>query len=185
MGHGSGHSTLTRRGFLAFAAPAIVTATSLSGIARAAVPKDRRLSLLNLHTGEKLTTVYFAEGDYQQAGLAEINHILRDWRSGEVYPMEVGLIDMLHGLHQRMESGAPFHIISGYRSPKTNAKLRSKSNGVAKRSLHMRGMAADISLPDRDLDALRETAIGMKAGGVGIYRKSGFVHVDTGRVRFW
>lgn len=185
MGSGRKRGLLGRRGFLALGAPAIVASTSLSGIARAALPPDRRLSIYNIHTGEKLTSVYYAEGDYQQASLAELNHILRDWRTEEVYPMEPGVLDFLHDLHGRMESSEPFHLISGYRSPKTNAKLREKSNGVAKRSLHMRGMATDIALPGRDLMALRQTALAMKRGGVGLYRKSGFIHVDIGRVRFW
>ncbi len=185
MGLEADRKILSRRRFIAIAAPAVVCATSLSGVARAATPADRRLKLYSIHTGEKLTTVYFAEGQYQQAGLAEVNHILRDWRTDEVHGMDHGLLDFLHDLHGRMDSSEAFHIISGYRSPKTNSKLASKSNGVAKKSLHMRGMAADVALPKRDLKLLRETALGMKRGGVGFYPKSGFIHVDTGRVRFW
>ena len=185
MGLAAGSKALSRRRFIALAAPAVVCATSLSGVVQAAVPRDRRLKLYSIHTGEKLTSVYFADGEYQQAGLAEIYHILRDWRTDEVHAMDTGLLDFLHDLHVRMDGSGPFHIISGYRSPKTNAKLRDKSKGVAKKSLHMRGMASDVALPDRDLKQLRETALAMKRGGVGYYAKSGFIHVDTGRVRFW
>ena len=185
MGLGADRKLLSRRRFLATAAPAVVCAGTLSGVARAATAPDRRLAFYHLHTHEQLSTVYFADGDYQQAGLAEINHILRDWRTDEVHGMDLGLLDFLHDLHRRMDSSEPFHIISGYRSPKTNANLRSKGKGVAKKSLHMRGMAIDVALPDRDLRALRETALAMKHGGVGFYPKSGFIHVDTGRVRFW
>ena len=176
---------LGRRKFLALAAPAFVAASSLSGIARAAVYPEKLLSIYNIHTGEKLTTVYHADGAYQESALAELNHVLRDWRTDEVYQMDTGLLDFMHDLHVKMDSAEPFHIISGYRSPKTNAKLRNKSKGVAKRSFHMRGMAADIALPGRDLLALRKTALDMQRGGVGLYTKSGFIHVDTGRVRFW
>lgn len=185
MSFGGSGKPLGRRGFLALAAPAIVAASSLPGIARAALVPERLLSIYNIHTGEKLTTVYHADGVYLEAALAELNHVLRDWRTDEVYPMETGLLDFLHDLHVKMDSAEPFHIISGYRSPKTNAKLRNKSKGVAKRSLHMRGMAADIALPGRDIVALRKAALDMKRGGVGLYKKSGFIHVDTGRVRFW
>ena len=185
MSFGADRKGLSRRRFLALTAPAVVCATSLSGIARAAVPSDRRLKLYNIHTGEQLTTVYFAEGNYQRDGLAEINHILRDWRTEEVHAMDHGLLDFMHDLHARMDSSEPFHIISGYRSPKTNAKLNAKSKGVAKKSLHMRGMASDVALPKRDIGKLREVALSMKRGGVGFYPKSGFIHVDTGRVRFW
>ena len=185
MSSGRQRGQLCRRGFLALAAPAVVAASSLSGVARAALVPERMISLYSIHTGEKLTTIYHADGAYQEASLSELNHILRDWRTDEVYPMETGLLDFLHDLHVKMDSSEPFHIISGYRSPKTNAKLRNKSKGVAKRSLHMRGMAVDISLPDRDLLALHRTAKSMQRGGVGLYRKSEFIHVDIGRVRSW
>ncbi len=177
--------SLTRRRILTLAAPAVLTLTPLTRGARAAVGPERRLSLYNIHTGERLSQVYWDDGDYIAPALAEIDGILRDWRTEEKAAMNRDLLDFLNDLHSVMETSEPFHIISGYRSPKTNAKLRDKSKGVARKSLHMRAMAADIALPGRKLEWLREAALSMKRGGVGMYRKSGFIHVDVGRVRFW
>ena len=177
--------SLTRRRLLALGAPALLMLSPLAKAAQAAVAPERQLSFYNIHTGEKLSRVYWAEGRYIDPALQEIDVILRDWRTDEVAPMNRDLLDLLHDLHASMDSREPFHVISGYRSPKTNAKLRQKSNGVAKKSLHMRGMAIDVALPGRKLEHLRQAAIDLKSGGVGIYRKSGFIHVDVGRVRFW
>jgi uncharacterized protein YcbK (DUF882 family) len=110
---------------------------------------------------------------------------LRDFRSGDVAPIDRQLLDLLVELHRRSGSRKPFQIISGYRSPKTNAVLASASSGVAKHSMHMEAKAIDIRLSDVMLRDLRDTAIGMQAGGVGFYPRSDFVHVDTGRVRRW
>jgi len=150
-----------------------------------AAPDRRALAMHNLHTGESLETVYWSSGTYVSDGLAEIDHLLRDHRAEEVGHMDPQLLDQLHALHRRTRSKRELHIISGYRSPATNAKLRANSNGVAKRSLHMQGRAIDIRLPGFDTAELRRVALEMKAGGVGYYRKSDFIHVDTGRVRFW
>ena len=146
---------------------------------------EREISFHNLHTGETLTRTYWAAGAYGPEALTEIDAILRDWRTGDVHPMEPELLDFLHDLRLAMDSSEPFHVISGYRSPKTNAKLAAASSGVAKKSLHMRGMAIDVSLPGRELADLRQAAIGLQRGGVGFYPKSGFIHVDIGRVRSW
>lgn len=145
----------------------------------------RSLSLFNLHTGEKLTATYWEPGGYVMDALSSIWRVLRDWRTDEVVPMDPRLLDLLHNLHGKMETSQPFQVVSGYRSPKTNALLRSESGGVAKRSMHMRGMAADIAIEGRDIRDLHKAALSMKAGGVGIYSRIGFVHVDTGRVRRW
>jgi uncharacterized protein YcbK (DUF882 family) len=99
--------------------------------------------------------------------------------------MDVKLLDLLTELHRQTGSKQPFQIISGYRSPKTNASLAAESNGVAKHSMHLEGRAIDIRLADVNLRDLRNTAVAMKRGGVGIYPSSNFVHVDTGRVRTW
>ena len=181
---------LTRRGFLgglAAGGAALATTMLIPGVAFAAkeLPNTRSLGFRNLHTGEETAATYLRDGVLQPEGLQSLNHVLRDWRTGEVWDMDPKLLDLLYALRRRLDSKAPFELISGYRSPKTNAKLASNSNGVAKRSLHMRGMATDIRLPERDLLALHKTARAMQAGGVGLYSKSGFVHVDTGRVRFW
>jgi uncharacterized protein YcbK (DUF882 family) len=145
----------------------------------------RKLSFKHLHTGERLTTTFWAEGRYRPDAMAELQYLLRDWRNGLEHPIDQQLYDLLYALRHRLDSAEPFEIISAYRSPETNAALRKNSNGVAKRSLHMDGMAIDIHLPGRRLDALRDAAWAMQRGGVGYYPKSGFVHVDTGRVRRW
>jgi uncharacterized protein YcbK (DUF882 family) len=110
---------------------------------------------------------------------------MRDFRTGEVHVIEPGLLDLLHALHGKLDSRRPFEIISGYRSPKTNAALAENSSAVAKKSLHMKGMAIDINLGDVKLKNLRKAAIALKQGGVGYYPNSNFVHVDIGRVRSW
>ncbi|UCE90207.1 MAG: DUF882 domain-containing protein [Pseudomonadota bacterium] len=148
-------------------------------------PEERSLALRNLHTGEHIREVYWSDGGYLEEGLATINHALRDHRSGEVYAVDHNLLDILHLLHRSVEGRREFEVISGYRSPSTNAKLRSKSGGVARRSLHMQGKAIDIRLPGCNLAQLRKAALAMRAGGVGYYPESNFIHVDTGRVRRW
>lgn len=153
----------------------------------AAVPKERprSLSLYNLHTSEKLKATYWADGDYIAEELSAIDHLLRDFRSGEVARIDVNLLDLLNSLHERMDSAEPFNVISGYRSPKTNAALAQAGRGVAKRSLHMQGMAIDIRLPGRRLRQLHGAAKDLRGGGVGYYPGPDFVHLDVGRVRYW
>ncbi|MDP6706803.1 MAG: DUF882 domain-containing protein [Alphaproteobacteria bacterium] len=180
-----GRALYSRRGLLALGLPAVVAVTPLGALARTRPARPRSLKFRHLHTGETLSTVYHADGRYQKDGLKEINWILRDWRTDEQAAMDHRLLDLLHRLHQVMDSTEPFEIISGYRSSKTNKMLANKSRGVAKKSLHMRAMAADISLPGRDLENLYWAARTLKRGGTGFYAKSGFIHVDCGRVRFW
>jgi uncharacterized protein YcbK (DUF882 family) len=145
----------------------------------------RHLSFANLHTGENLTAVYWSNGTYQRNAVAEINHLLRDFRTGDVHPIDLHLLDLLHVLQRKVKSQSAFQVISGYRSPATNAKLASASSGVARRSYHMKGMAIDVALEDRKLSSLRDAALALRAGGVGYYPKPGFVHVDVGPVRSW
>ncbi|MCP5367202.1 MAG: DUF882 domain-containing protein [Hyphomicrobiales bacterium] len=151
----------------------------------AAAAGDRTLAYLNLHTGEKVTATYWADGAYLDDGLGEMDRVLRDFRTGEVTDMDRRLYDLLHALRRRLDTDAPFHVISGYRSPRTNAALAQAGGGVAKRSLHMRGMAIDIRVPGRSLKALHRAARSLRGGGVGLYPRSNFVHVDVGRVRYW
>lgn len=180
---------LSRRRFLRGVLAGGSTVLALGGPGRAlasiADEGERLISLVNTHTGEQLTTGYFRSGDYCQESLAALNHILRDHRSGEVAPIDPHLIDLLHDLARVADREPRFEVISGYRSPATNAMLNSRSNGVAKRSLHMEGRAIDVRLAGYRTDRLRDVALSLKSGGVGYYRKSDFVHVDTGRVRTW
>jgi len=173
----------TRRQFLSYSIAA-ATAIAAPAVARASTDA-RRLAFYNLHTGESLKRVFWASGRYVTEALHDINFVLRDFRNGQVKAIDPKLLDELYKLHAKLGSREPFNVISGYRSPETNTLLCKHSNGVAKKSLHMQGMAIDIALPDRDLKVVRKAALAMKAGGVGYYPKSGFVHLDTGRVRFW
>ncbi len=156
-----------------------------SGLARAAAHSERTLSFYNTHTGEQLKTCYWAGGDYLPEGIQEINAILRDHRTGDVYEMDRDLFDLLYVLQNQVENRQMFEIISGYRSPKTNAMLNKQSSGVAKRSYHMKGMAIDVRLNGCDLKQLHKAALSLKAGGVGYYPSSDFIHVDVGPVRRW
>lgn len=148
---------------------------------------EKYLSLYSQRTGETLRTVYWAEGEYLEDELKRINHMLRDFRTDDIHPIDTALLDTLHAIQSKMELSPKqeFHIISAYRSPRTNAMLRERGRGVAKNSYHMRGQAIDINLPNRDLNHIRKAALALKSGGVGYYPRSGFVHVDVGPVRTW
>jgi uncharacterized protein YcbK (DUF882 family) len=154
-------------------------------LAQAKTAPARSLSFYHTHTGEKLAITYYEQGDYHLDALAEASRFLRDFRTGEEHPIDRGLLDILHDVRLATESSGRFEVVSGYRSPNTNAALRAKSNGVAKRSLHMQGRAIDVRLTGVDTAQLREAALALRGGGVGYYPKSGFVHLDTGRVRQW
>ena len=167
---------------LAAAATGLVPATSWASQSPAG---ERTLAFYNTHTDEKLKATYFRGNGFDKGAIKDINFILRDFRTGDIHNMDLQLLDLLTELHRRTGSKQPFQIISGYRSPKTNATLAAESNGVAKHSMHLEGKAIDIRLADVNLRDLRNTAVGMKRGGVGIYPASNFVHVDTGRVRTW
>jgi uncharacterized protein YcbK (DUF882 family) len=189
--------SLPRRAFLRMGSGALISAigssVAIPALAQVAAPalmglkstECRTLALQSLHTGEKLKVDYWVEGNYLPDALASIDHVLRDHRTGDVHRMEPKLLDLLNALHGRLETNSGFQVISGYRSPKTNAMLHEKSSGVASKSLHMLGQAIDIRVPGCALDHLHQAALGMKAGGVGYYPKSDFVHVDVGRVRHW
>jgi uncharacterized protein YcbK (DUF882 family) len=184
---------LNRRRFLGLgavaAAGALVPSRAQAAVAsKAAAVPERVLSFFNTHTGERLKAAYCCGGVYQPDVLKDINHILRDFRANEIKPIDPKLLDLLHELGGTLETDSPFHIISGYRSPQTNALLRERGGahtGVASHSLHMDGKAIDIRLPGVKLDHLRAAARSLKLGGVGYYLASNFVYVDTGRVRFW
>jgi len=146
---------------------------------------ERSLAFYNTHTGEHLQAVYWAEGEYLPQGLADINHILRDHRNNEIKDMSPALLDLLYRINNAIDARQPFHIISGYRSPATNAMLAARSGGVAKHSMHLDGKATDIRVPGRELIHVRRAALMLQGGGVGYYPGSDFVHVDVGRVRQW
>ncbi|MES9898995.1 MAG: DUF882 domain-containing protein [Sedimenticola sp.] len=177
--------SLSRRRFLAGSSCIAAGLILPPSFTKAAVTPERRLSFHHTHTGEKLKVTYWADGVYVEDGLREVNLLLRDHRTGDAHTIDPELLNLLHRLQLQLDSNKPFHIISGYRSPKTNNMLRSRSGGVAKRSLHMDGKAIDIRLPGRDLRQLHRAAKAEKAGGVGLYAGSDFIHVDTGRVRYW
>jgi uncharacterized protein YcbK (DUF882 family) len=154
---------------------------------RASAGETRTLSLYNIHTKETLTVTFKRDGKYDDAALKKLNSFMRDWRAEEETKMDPALIDLIWTLHKELGSQQPISLISGYRSPKTNAALRAKGGGQAKKSQHMLGKAADIQFPDVTVKTLRNSALVEEVGGVGYYPTSGvpFVHVDTGRVRMW
>ena len=182
----------SRRTFLrmtaAAAAAAVLPVPGLEAADRARRTGDRVLSFYNTHTRERLEAIYCCDGVYQPRALARIDHILRDVRRNEVLPIDRALLDLLHDLQGALGTREPIHVISGYRSPQTNAQLRERGGvhtGVAQRSLHMVGKAIDIRVPGVTLETLRGAARQLARGGVGYYPSSDFVHVDTGRVRSW
>lgn len=180
----SGHD-LSRRSFLAYGAAVSVFVSPVSAWAKAKAPTEKWLTFDNLHTGEKLKAAYWQNGRYLPESLKEINYILRDFRTGDVKQIDRNLLDLLNALVNKVEAKEPFQVISGYRSPKTNAMLNRRSGRVAKKSYHMKGMAIDINLQSLRLSHIRKAALDLQQGGVGYYPKSGFVHVDVGPVRTW
>jgi uncharacterized protein YcbK (DUF882 family) len=149
------------------------------------LPTHKVLAFQNTHTGDQLNLTYFEQGRYIKDALHEINHLFRDYHDGTVHPIDTALLDQLYDLKHTLEVRKPFHIVSGYRSPTTNADLRKHSDGVAKNSLHMEGRAIDIRIEGLDTRRIRNAALAMQRGGVGYYERSDFVHLDTGTVRTW
>ncbi|MBU1377345.1 MAG: DUF882 domain-containing protein [Alphaproteobacteria bacterium] len=175
-----------RRDLLKFGGAAGLAAIAAPAWAqRMDIWEPRRAVLDNLHTGETFNEVYYANGSYLPDALAEATRVMRDWRTGDEHFIDPGLFDALHAIGDKLETRAPFQIISGYRSPKTNAMLHARSSGVAENSQHTIGKAIDIRVPGVELSNLRNAALSLSAGGVGFYPVSNFVHVDTGRVRQW
>ncbi|CAA7617123.1 conserved hypothetical protein [Candidatus Terasakiella magnetica] len=176
----------SRRGFLTLglgAAASLVVADPVEAAVRR-LP-ERSIHLYNTHTGESMRTVFWAEGRYQTKTITQISRFLRDHRSGAVHPIDPKLLDMMITVQHKVGAKGAIHIISGYRSPQTNAMLASYSDGVATHSLHTEGKAVDIRLPGHAVKHVGRAAKSMRAGGVGTYPESDFVHIDTGRVRTW
>ena len=179
-----GAAPVGRRAFLRTLAAAGVGLVGARA-AFASTAERRSLSFVHTHTGEKLTTTYYADGAYCAAALQQVNVLLRDFRNDTVYPIDPQLLDRLFLLQSAARSTEPFQVISGYRSAATNAALREKSSGVAEHSLHLEGRAIDVRLADVATAQLAGLARQQSSGGVGYYRVSNFVHLDTGRVRIW
>lgn len=178
---------VNRRDFLRLLGVGTVGLIAAPSISLASTRKPERvLSFYNLHTGEKAKVAYWVNGRYIPSELARINHILRDHRLDLQTRMDVHLLDALYKLQQKLEvPKREIHVISAYRSPKTNALLREASAGVAKKSMHLEGKAIDIRIPGVDLRHVYNGAKSLAAGGVGYYAKNDFVHVDTGKIRYW
>jgi len=166
----------------------IAGGASLLGLPSWATPlaaPERTLQLYNTHTGEQLAATYWAEGQYLDDEIHSLNHLLRDYRSGDVVAIDRRLFDILYTLQRQTGARGRYEVISGYRSPATNAYLRRTGSGVAKDSLHTKGRAIDVRLNGVALSDLHRAALQLRAGGVGYYQASNFVHLDTGRVRHW
>ncbi|MCG6904141.1 MAG: DUF882 domain-containing protein [Rhodobacter sp.] len=179
---------LSRRALLgAFAATAVVAAPTFSnaaGLLRGA-GDIRRVRMYSGRTGESIDTIYWIEGEYIKDVITEINYFMRDWRSDKTKSMDMRTVDIMAASHNLMGIHEPYMLLSGYRTPATNAMLRARSRGVAKNSLHMKGQAADLRLKSRSVDQMAKAAAACRAGGVGRYSGSNFVHMDCGAVRSW
>lgn len=190
-----GHrQTLIQRWKKAFASAAVVAAIAAGSYLSLGTPassggETRTISLYQIHTKESLTITYMKNGKYIPSAMKKINYILRDWRRNEVIAMSPKTIDLLWEMHADLGSKRPIHIVSGYRSPKTNAFLKKVGRNVARKSQHMVGKAIDIYFPDVPTDRMRNSALVRQVGGVGYYRSgggpTGFLHIDSGRVRHW
>ncbi|WP_084863880.1 YcbK family protein [Salibaculum halophilum] len=179
---------ITRRGLLgAFAATTISAAptfTSAAGFLRGG-GDIRRIRMYNGRTGERIDTIYWIEGEYIGEALREITLFMRDWRTDQAKDVDTRTVDIMAASHNLMEASEPYLLLSGYRSPQTNAMLRRRSSGVARNSLHMKGQAADLRLESRSVAQMARAAKACRAGGVGRYTGSNFVHMDCGPVRSW
>lgn len=172
-------------GSLAAAGSLLLPAFASASRDRNQVTDARSLSFYNTHSGARGHFTYWEKGEYLPLAMKEINHFLRDWRTGDSHQIDQSLLDQLYLLHYFTDSNQPFEVISGYRSPKTNAMLLRNTKGVDKNSYHVQGRAIDVRLRDVRLNNLRKAALDLNAGGVGYYPKSNFIHVDSGAVRHW
>ncbi len=181
----NGHTRRTLLG--AFAATSVIAAPTYShafGFLRGA-GDVRRVRMYNGRTGEAINTIYWVEGNYMKEALNEINHFMRDWRNDQVKAIDTRTIDIAAAAHNLLDTTEPYMLISGYRSPETNAMLRARSSGVAKNSRHLKGEANDLRLKSRSVNQMYRAASAVAAGGVGRYTSSNFVHMDCGPVRSW
>lgn len=171
------------RAGLGLAAAAVMAPAEAEAAMRA---PPRQLSLINLHTGERISAEYWAKGRYLRDGMREINRVLRDHRTGAVHRIDPKLLDLVHSLARKIGSRGPIQIVSAYRSPESNALLReTDGSGVAQNSYHMQGKAIDLRVPGLGIRHLHRVALSLRGGGVGYYPESNFVHVDVGPLRHW
>ena len=190
LGDPADPSSFPRRRFLTTAAgaAAALLAGHRNGWTDAPAPsgaRERALSFFNTHTGESVNAVYWCDGAYRPEELSKLYRVLRDHRTGGVRDIDCRLFDLLHTLRTDLGTSKPFHVISCYRSPKTNSGLRAAGRAVAEKSLHMEGKAMDVRIPGVPIEVLHRAAVARRAGGVGFYLGPQFVHVDVGRVRYW
>lgn len=181
-------SGVTRRGLLAaFAATAVSAApyyANASGFLRGG-GDIRRLRMYSGRTGERIDAIYWIDGNYVPEVLAEINFFMRDWRDHRQIRIDTRTVDILSAAHRMLQADEPYALLSGFRSPQTNAMLAARSRNVARESLHTRGEAADVRLRSRSVRQMARAATALNAGGVGSYSRSDFVHMDCGPVRSW
>ena len=176
---------VSRRSVFGLAAGAAALVPVFAHATAALSPLGRELAFYNIHTSETTRVLYFDNGKYVPDALESLNHFLRDWRTGDIHTIDPALFDQLHDLQALTEGQGAFTVICGYRSPKTNEALHERSSGVATHSQHLLGKAMDLNLPGKDLSHLHAAALSLKAGGVGYYPNSDFIHMDTGPVRQW
>ncbi len=179
---------VSRRGFLgAFAASAVAAAPAQAGLFGFLKGGGdvRRLKMYSARTGEAIDMVYWVDGRYVKPALDEISYFMRDWREDKAIEIDTRTIDIMAAAHRMMDVDEPYLLLSGYRSPRTNAYLRRRGSGVARKSLHMSGQAADLRLKSRSVSQMARAARACNAGGVGQYYGSNFVHMDCGPVRTW
>lgn len=181
-------TVISRRGLLgAFAATALIAAPTYSnaaGFLRGA-GDIRRLKMYSRRTGESLDLIYWIEGDYMKDALTEVNWFMRDWRRDRSRAIDTRTVDIIAATQQLLDTPTPFLMLSGYRTPETNALLRKRSRGVAKNSLHVKGQAADLRMQGKSVRQVARAAASCVAGGVGRYSRSNFVHIDCGEKRLW
>lgn len=175
---------MNRRRFI-LAAAATVSCMPILNSALASAPSRRVLKLHNRNTDEIVNVEYFVDGWYNPDAISGLNHFLRDWREDAVAEFDVGVFDILYTLQREGNGQDPIHVISGYRTPRTNSRLRSSNPAVASNSYHTRAMAVDLRFPGVSTRHLRDRAAALGAGGVGYYGRSNFLHIDTGPVRTW
>jgi len=181
-------TSMSRRALLgAFAATAVAAAPTYSKAAGFLKGSGdiRRLKMYSARTGEKIDMIYWIEGEYIRDAVDEVSHFMRDWRNNQKMNIDLRTMDIMAAAHNLMDVSEPYMLISGYRSPATNQMLRSRSSGVAKNSRHLKGQAADLRLSSRSVNQMAKAATACRAGGVGRYTSSDFVHMDCGPVRSW